>query len=481
MEQKKNFHFFAIGSILYALLYTFFLYKNTSGITYPFFVGGTCLFFFLCLKKLGITAKKDSIFYVISLLLLGLSTCLTTSVPIIAFNKIGIFLLMFCLMLHNFFEDAAWSFEKYTSSIARLIVTCIPLLASPFQDLAADLKSRSSLEKKEDSKIKYVVYGLLIACPLALLVLALLSSADQMFRNLLQHMFRWLNFFDNFSEVFGIFFTFCFAFFACYCLIENLRRHRINPETTDKRIWDPVIAITFTSLISIIYLTFSLIQIIFLFLRNMQLPAGYTYASYARQGFFQLLFVCMLNLVMVLYCLARFRPNLILKILLTIISFCTFIMILSSALRMLLYIQTYDLTFLRFLVLWALIVIFLLMIGVVILIYAEKFPLFKYTLLTVTCLYLLLSFLHPDYWIAKYNYQIKNQEIDGYYLYHELSFDAAPILLDVDSDSSEQDRSIFLQTIKEQYILDIEQKYDDMSLRQFNFSLFIAHVCALKS
>ncbi len=30
------FPFMGIGSLVYALLYTFFLYKNSSGITYPF-------------------------------------------------------------------------------------------------------------------------------------------------------------------------------------------------------------------------------------------------------------------------------------------------------------------------------------------------------------------------------------------------------------------------------------------------------------
>ena len=47
------FPFMGIGSLIYAFFYTFFLYKNSSGITYPFFVGGTCLFFFLYLKKSG--------------------------------------------------------------------------------------------------------------------------------------------------------------------------------------------------------------------------------------------------------------------------------------------------------------------------------------------------------------------------------------------------------------------------------------------
>ena len=38
------FPFMGIGSLIYAFFYTFFLYKNSSGITYPLFVGGTCLF-----------------------------------------------------------------------------------------------------------------------------------------------------------------------------------------------------------------------------------------------------------------------------------------------------------------------------------------------------------------------------------------------------------------------------------------------------
>lgn len=73
LNKKSNplFKFMGIGSFIYALFYTFLLYQNNSGITYPFFVGGTCLFFFLYLKKSGITAKKFSIFLTVSLILLG--------------------------------------------------------------------------------------------------------------------------------------------------------------------------------------------------------------------------------------------------------------------------------------------------------------------------------------------------------------------------------------------------------------------------
>ena len=35
-SMKKRFPFFGIGSLLYAMFYAFCLYKNASGITYPF-------------------------------------------------------------------------------------------------------------------------------------------------------------------------------------------------------------------------------------------------------------------------------------------------------------------------------------------------------------------------------------------------------------------------------------------------------------
>ena len=86
----------------------------------------------------------------------------------------------------------------------------------------------------------------------------------------------------------------------------------------------------------------------------MRLPEGYTYSSYARQGFFQLLAVCIINLIIVLVCLGFFRESRVLKGILTVISLCTYIMVASSAYRMILYIQICQLTFLRIIVLWAL-------------------------------------------------------------------------------------------------------------------------------
>ena len=75
--------------------------------------------------------------------------------------------------------------------------------------------------------------------------------------------------------------------------------------------------------------------------------------------------VCILNLMIVLVGINLFKESKILKTILCVISLCTFVMIASSAYRMILYIRFYYLTFLRIFVLWALVVIALLMIGII--------------------------------------------------------------------------------------------------------------------
>ncbi len=201
-----------------------------------------------------------------------------------------------------------------------------------------------------------------------------------------------------------------------------------------------MLAITVTGMLTVLYLVFSVIQILYLFLGQMQLPAGYTYAEYAREGFFQLLAVSVVNLIIVLAGLSYFRESMVLKDVLTIMSLCTFIMIASSGLRMIIYIQYYYLTFLRIFVLWALVVLALLFGGIVVSIFRKKFPLFRYCCVAVTCCYLVLSFSHPDYWIAKVNVaNVEREETrDGFFkgepygdlcYLNDLCADAAPVLV----------------------------------------------------
>jgi len=410
-RMKENFGFFGPITFLYAVFYAFCMFRNGSGITFPFFVAASLFYLCFTLSKLELTLRKGSAFHMISMMLLAVSTFCTDDGRIIAFNKTGIFLLAMSLLLNQFYDTKKWNLGKYLGNIFILIFAAIGELGSPFADAARYFKQEKS---KKNKNLWYVLLGVIIAIPLVAFVVATLSVADAVFRQVTNTLLAGISF-DN---AFNIAFRIGFMFFASYLLVDFVCKRTLNEEVKDNRNGEPVLAITINSMLTVIYLLFSVIQIIYLFMGKMELPEGYTYAMYAREGFFQLLVVSILNLIIVLVSMSFFRESKVLKVVLTVMSLCTFIMIASSAMRMIIYIRFYYMTFLRILVLWALALLFVLFVGVILNIFKKDFPLFRYSMTVVTVLYLVLSFSHPDYIIAKINIAnasqtlVENDEVD---------------------------------------------------------------------
>lgn len=150
-SMKRHFPSFGIGCLLYAAFYAFCLYKNSSGITYPFFVIGTLCCFFFSSKKLGVLFKKDSVFYITVITMLGISNCMTNSLPILFMNKCGIFFLSFLLMLHTFYNDRTWNFPKYVTAFFHTIGSCFCCLFRPLSDMVSILMQQN--RKKQEEKI----------------------------------------------------------------------------------------------------------------------------------------------------------------------------------------------------------------------------------------------------------------------------------------------------------------------------------------
>lgn len=395
-RMKENYGFFGPVTFLYAVFYAFCMYRNGSGVTFPFFVAGSLLFLCFSLSKLGATLKRGSIFYMAAMVLLGISTFCTDDTRLIFFNKFGIFLLMMSLLLKQFFDTSKWNLGKYLQGIGQLICISFGELGRPVTD---GIRYRKKQGREVNKKGWYVLLGLVIAIPVVLVVLVLLSSADVVFREITGDIVKNIQI-DN---IMNVCLRIICMFFASYALTSYLCKHDIKETVADRRKGEPVLAITITGMLTFLYLLFSIIQIVGLFLGRMKLPEGYTYAMYAREGFFQLLAVSLFNLVIVLVCLSYFKESKALKGVLTVMSLCTFVMIASSALRMVIYIRFYYLTFLRILVLWSLALLAVLFVGIIVNIFRERFPLFRYSMVVVTVLYLALSFAHPDYIIARVN------------------------------------------------------------------------------
>lgn len=433
-KMKENFQIFGLASFLYACLYAFCMYRNSSGVTYPFFVAGSLCYICFCFAKLEISLKKGSAFYMISMMMLAVSTFCTDDGRIIALNKLGIILLTVSFLLATLYDTGKWKLGKYLGAICQTLFMAIGELDRPFRDAHWYAKNKM---KRQNSKVLYVVLGLAIALPIFMVVVPLLVSADAVFRNMTQRLLENL----RLGNILLVLFMWAFMFLASYCIISYLCKRMIKPEVKDCRRGEPLIAITIATLLTLLYLVFSVIQIVYLFVGNMTLPSGYTYAEYAREGFFQLLAVSILNLIFVLIGLSYFKESKALKGILTVMSLCTFVMIASSAMRMIIYIRWYYLTFLRIFVLWSLAVLFLLFMGIIISIIKESFPLFRYSMVIVTLCYMILSFSHPDYWIAKVNIAstdlatrsafFEGEPYGDYSFLRSLNADAAPVLIDL--------------------------------------------------
>lgn len=387
----------AAGSLIYAAIYTGCRYRNDAGIAVAFWVLATIGYVHAVFRMFGIRQKGDSIFIMAVMGLLGISTFLTGNEWIICMNYMAIFLLLVALLLHNFGSDKDWDIGKYLVEIAVSVFGAVSCIGKPFTDGRAFFQSK---KHKSNGRGRYILLGIGIAVPCVLFLGFLLETADIVFAELVRNIFSAFRFPAKWFEVFLMLF---FGFFSSYCGIRFIEEHSGQITVKNLKRGEPLIAITALFLIALLYLVFCGIQIMYLFVGKMELPHGVTYARYARTGFFQLLFVCVLNLMLVLAVKKYFRESRLLDLLLLVISGCTFVMTASSARRMLMYIKAYQLTFLRVSVLVALFAIALLMAGVVAIIVKPDFSFFRYGIVVVSAVYLVFSFSHVDYFIASYN------------------------------------------------------------------------------
>jgi len=259
---QKNFKFFGLLSAIYACFFTFCLYKNMSGITIPIFTAVTLCYYHLCMKKLEASKKRCGYFYEAAIVLLGCATWITDDERIILMNFMGSFILIVTFMMHQFFQDKGWDIPQYIATFCITLIESMFHIAQPFDDFNHMIQSR---EKGKSKKLQYVFMGLLISIPFVIIILMLLSSADSVFANSLEFLFRNIVIPQN---LIGITIMTILAFLSSYCFLAFLTGEKVEMKKGKRKEGEPIIAITFTSLIASIYVIFSGIQVFYLFLGN---------------------------------------------------------------------------------------------------------------------------------------------------------------------------------------------------------------------
>ena len=401
------------------------------------------------------------------MLILAVSTFTTGNEWIIWMNYCWIFAFTVCFLIRNMADENEWNFWDYLCGGVNAVFGAIGSIARPFGDGNDFARLR---EKKENGKAREILIGIAVAIPVVLLIGGLLMSADLVFSNMIAKVFEGIRIPANLA---GICFMLCFGFISSYCGVRYTAYRKDRQDREVKILTETTAMFTVSVLVAVLYVIFCGIQIIYLFGGGGELPAGVTYAEYARQGFFQLLVVCILNLGAVLTMEHFFQRNRAVDAVLTVISVCTIIMTASSGWRMILYIRAYQLTFLRVVVLVALAVITLLMAGTICYIWNRRFPLFQYGMAVVCISYVLFAFAHVDAGIAAYDLaQIENGNTAGDYSYLScLSTDAAPVIAEYLKEHP--DKSYYGDGIynwKWEYMQENDRMNQPVTLRTFNLS-----------
>lgn len=474
-QVRKNFGFFGGISLAFGGLFTILFYKKWIGLNTLLFTFFMIYLLFVIMEKLSLQVKTGTKLYFAGAVLLSISTCYTSSGILQFLNIVGILALLDLSLIHQFYASGKWDFTKHIGKMLSLILYSIAAIGMPFVDCISFFKKTKVLK---NDLFRNIVIGLVVSIPLLIIITSLLSGADLLFGELTKNIFD----FGFSADIITIFFMVLFGFMACYCILCGVLSRTESVEKMAIKKADASIAITFMTLLCLVYAVFCGIQLIYLFTNRMfTLPQEFTFAEYARRGFFELLAVTIINIGIILLCRTLFQKSKLLRLLVTLMTACTYIIIVSATYRMLLYIGAYHLTFLRLFVLLALFIDALVLAGVVIAEYKDKFPLFQYCIVVTLISYLVFSFARPDCYIASYlDSQNEILEIEDLaYLTQDLSLDAAPYVVSLineterwqklsGEDSQEYDRYIY------GYQARLANAKRNIGIRDFNYSYYEA-------
>ena len=196
-----------------------------------------------------------------------------------------------------------------------------------------------------------------------------------------------------------------------------------------------------------------MIQFRYLFINAGKTP-NFDYATYARTGFFQLMFVSFINLAL-LKTTKQIKEKVIqiLKILLIIF---TIIIVISAIFRMHLYEQEYGYTYLRLFVYFILATEILILIPILMSVCNQKIDTFNISIKIIIYMYIILNFINIDYIIArnnidKYLNDPENNTIDSYYIVHYTGIDAIDAklkLLNASTDGLSNESKEYMNNVK---------------------------------
>lgn len=326
-------------------------------------------------------------------------------------------------------------------SLADVIRTVIPLSTGK---LPAAIRGMADSSRKSGSAMKKVggaLLGVGIALPLLCILIPLLMRADAAFEGLL----------DNLPDIGAgeILVTFLLGTpFGAWLYLRGVGlKHSPKSEAKERRQRKGIGSLTINTVlitVSVVYVVYLVSQLAY-FSGGFAgiLPEEYTFAEYARRGFFEMAWICAINLLVM--CLSvglcskkNGRSPIVTRLLCLFIGLVTLFLVVAASAKMYMYIDAYGLTRLR--VLTEVIIVFMALttLTVSVWLFIPKLPYMKVVLVIGLIIGAAVAWADVDTVVAWYNvdaYQSgKLETIDMDYMW-ELGYGAAPHIAKLTEDS----------------------------------------------
>lgn len=318
----------------------------------------------------------------------------------------------------------------------------------PFKILRRSLEAISLLfrpgQNSPAGRRTSVIKGIVMALPFLVIFGLLFASADAAFKQFFTSIFTFTipdTFFGHLVFIIG---PFVISLGVWALLFINSSRKEsaasAEPVTSQPAGSRSLETSIFLWLIAALFLIFIIFQVAYLFGGAINITAaGFTYAEYARRGFWELLVVAFITLLILLvtdFYTKRAQPRLKWFTLPSLVLIGEiFIIMISSFKRLMLYQSAYGLTTLRLYVAGFIIFLAVIFALLAFKLWREKQDsFFAFAALLVMIAFLLgMNVLNPDSFIIRQNIARfdKTGTIDAEYLAWQRSADAVPALLDV--------------------------------------------------
>ncbi len=440
------------------------VYVLVTGVSWFFLAGrgplGSLLFVLAQAGFIWTTAPKSGRWFLIPVLLLFLGSVINDCPVWRPWN----------VLVSALLYSAAYSGLDPRSEDWGFAADCFRGIFRPFSYLTLPFRWMAELSGGNSATARRVLTALAIACPAALVLLAMLAHADLVFSQemweLAGNLIRAVSLATLFRLILSVFGALYLFGFLCAVLDGPDRSSRPKTEeTADLLIVDIILCA-----ILAVYTVFCVIQFKYLFC-GAELPYGLSYTDYARRGFFELLGLSGVNLLLILFAVRRRDGSgnyRLAKGLCAYLCAVTAVLLASSFYRMLLYCGSDGLTRLRFFVLGFLIFEALGLAATAAYVFKPVFnPRLAYLGLGLAY-YVLLNLVPVDYFVAKsqVDMYMSGQRHDLSYAM-SLSADAAPQLAKVRDGAPKYLEGYDCQAEAERYFLRFS---GDGDWREFNLA-----------